>query len=173
MRPPPLLLFLAALAAALLCPAAASSRALLHGAPTDFVVGGSLRAKDWSYATQVPPAEGPNAAGFCRRVDAGGAIVLALGAPMPAAGAKVRLRLAGDPRAPGVGALELSLADGDGGAEGRPGKRLADVLGGGAEATVPASELSGGGRFDRVRLARPDLGADIVAVCIDHLAVEA
>ena len=125
---------------------------------------------------QVPPSDdGAPPRGYCRRIDAGGAVVLRRRAPLPAAGATLRLCLSGGAQG---GSLEsLAVAAGLGAAGERQGPSalpLTQLLaGGGLEGSVAVSSIAAGGgdAFDEIEVRRTDEGAEIVAICIDALAV--
>ncbi|GBF89878.1 hypothetical protein Rsub_02582 [Raphidocelis subcapitata] len=182
----PALQLATSLAAALLLAAAAGPRALATPPPGDreetlVAQGGALRAADWeSYAVQVPAdADAPPGGGaYCRRIDAGGAIVLRAARARPAAGASLRLSLAAAP-AELLPRLTLAAADGGGGKGGGAGAGvpLSKLLGGGGggEAAVEArvADLAGGlTKFDRVVLSRPDDGGEgILVACVRALTI--
>ena len=185
---------------ALLLPSAQAARAVLSvGSTVQLVSAGVLLADDWSYGTQVPPAGQGEAAeepGFCRRIDSGGAVSLALHQllPLPAAGTSLRFALrvmsgaAADPAAWDHVALSVGARSATSNAQpaSHAGVTVAELLRGAgtssssaaAAATVPVQALLAAGgdagdqAFNQVSLVRVDGDAPgSLVVCIEELAV--
>lgn len=120
----------------------------------------------------MPPDGAGASGGFCRRIDADGALVLSSRTPLPAAGATLQLRLAGDVQAPALQALEVSASMGAPKGGGDQKKvPLGQLLNGGSEGSVAMSSIVDGEHFDQVAIKRSQFGSDIVTVCIDTLAL--
>lgn len=124
---------------------------------------------------QVPPSDdGAPQHGFCRRIDAGGAVAVRWPAPLPSAGAKVRLRLSGPAPAPGpLDSLSITASLGSGGeGKGAAVVPLSKVLGAGTEGTADAGSIvGGGGPFDQIEIRRAGDGSQVISICVDVLSV--
>lgn len=108
--------------------------------------------------TKVPPQDPQGRDAYCRRIDAGGALVLRLPSSLPVGDGAAQLRIAlvapepvdgdnddgndGDAAAAAVGELELGVVSGAAGVDGARGtKTLAAIFAGGAPPTSSLSSL--------------------------------
>ncbi len=135
-----------------------------------------------NFTHQIPPADAAAPGSLCRRIDAGGALVLHQKQAVRAAAATLRLALAlppSDEDGEGLGHLRLRAGwseGSDGGQQGPTleqlfGGQLAGSSGGGAEASVPLASLTADDRFDTVSIQREDDGPQVVVLCIRSLSV--
>lgn len=159
-----------------------------------FVASGSLQADDWSYAVQVPPQSEASGGSWCRRIDAGGAVVLRRrGRPLPVEGATLKLHMklqhnSSSPDASDSSPLHdmrISAAasdkssGGNGSSSGVAFEQLPGAAGQGLEGGA-AGELSfsvrtiaSGDEFDQITIERSDeSGPGIMVLCIQSLVVD-